>query len=519
MVRAPRTGWVLAAALLTAHASLWILLPSNDVHHDALDELLALERGHLGIIAKHPASAPTLDALLRGLRALGYEGRAIRPVQIWNGMWTTCALGAVLFIARRTQPRWTAVTAGTATILAGMYATLRFAVDPYLDYYPPGLALMSWGLAFSVAPSCEAGAVPRADRAGDWSAATACLVAAVLFNPMTAAACPVSSLLWSRRARPARGLVRILGPSVGPLGTLLAFLWVVPAGAVLRGPFGIWSEDTPATVWLGLRNAFVWSGRWFVPALQGDQSVPALLVTAAYLGLPIASAAALVLAAASRRAMLRFAPFGLAAAGTAAFVAWFDPANHQLWVLPVWWAGLGVIRAQPAGAGSAESALLRVARLAGGVLLLEGCLLLAANGSAYVWPAATGPNRSEQRAQELARQLLPQDAVVLLDFPDPSFAYYAEVRCSGIVIFYMLRQPGRSTFDSLEQEYRRAKRRGGSVYIEVPRAGRDWISEFVRRRLPDRDFEAADFERLHLGRQIEAGDVVLRRIHSFASGD
>jgi hypothetical protein len=41
----------------------------------------------------------------------------------------------------------------------------------------------------------------------------------------------------------------------------------------------------------------------------------------------------------------------------------------------------------------------------------------------------------------------------------------------------------------------------------------------VRRRLPDRDFEAADFERLHLGRQIEAGDIVLRRIDSFASGD
>src|SRR5262245_14844805 len=253
--RRGRTGTVLVVASVAAYALIWVALPSNDVHPDALDELQALEAGHLPVSPKHPADGPVLSAFFRGLRFLGYAGRAIRPIQIWNGLWMTAALAGVLFFVRRSQARWTPA-AGVAAILAGMYASIHLAVDPFLSYYPPGLALVTWALALSLARS---GGSDPSDHRGEWRAVSACLVCGELCNPMVAVGCPVAALAWFRRARSAGrsrqiALLRGLAPLVVPVGILFSVLRICTIAGV-GGPFGSWNERTLPSTWLTSRSA------------------------------------------------------------------------------------------------------------------------------------------------------------------------------------------------------------------------------------------------------------------------
>jgi len=83
------------------HVALWLLLPSQRVHPDALDEVLLVEGPRPVILAKHPAAEPAVWAVHHLLLALGD------------------ALGVTL-------------------LGAASFAALHLAVDPYLLYWPPG---------------------------------------------------------------------------------------------------------------------------------------------------------------------------------------------------------------------------------------------------------------------------------------------------------------------------------------------------------------------------------------------
>ena len=95
-----------------------IALPSHDVNGDVFDKLLSLEGEPCPSSPKHPASEPAGWLLMRALRHAGYAGRALRPIQLWNGVWMSLALAALfLFAWQATRSR--AVTAGVVLLAAG----------------------------------------------------------------------------------------------------------------------------------------------------------------------------------------------------------------------------------------------------------------------------------------------------------------------------------------------------------------------------------------------------------------
>lgn len=131
--------------LAVLYVALWLALPSRNVHTDALDELTRIESPSILPSPKHPAAETSAWAMMQGLRGLGYAGNAIRPVQLWNATWMSVALlGAYLFVLRGGGS--TALALGTVLVLSGCHTALHFALDPFLLYWPPGLALMTWAL-------------------------------------------------------------------------------------------------------------------------------------------------------------------------------------------------------------------------------------------------------------------------------------------------------------------------------------------------------------------------------------
>jgi hypothetical protein len=501
-----RRGTVLALVALGLHALVWIALPAHNVHPDSLDELLQVEAGRMSPMAKHPADMPALGLVWATARALGHQGRAIRPVQLWNGAWMTAALAGLLCFARRSQGRWTAVSAGVAALLAGSNAALHLAVDPHNTYCPPGLAFLTWGLALSLGPPAGDARLGRFPWQA-WCAATACLVAAVLFHPMVAVACPLAALEWLRRARSLRRPAAVLaglGPVLVPGAVLLAFMVALAVERVVGGPYGVWSAVTPQLVWNAGRNAVLWRDQAFAPIFWGERGVQTWLATSAYLGVGVALAAAGALVCRSRAALARFLPYGLAALTTALFIAWWGPGNFVFWLVPAWFLGLGVLRAAPRGPAQTAS-------IAGAVLLAEAALVLALNGPP-VWKDASAENRQEQRARSIASRVDPADMLVFLGWKPPGLAYYSDVRCGGILSFHGQRRSGASTLELLEREVLGAQSRGGALYLEMPRAGQGWISREHRALLPHRDFDDADFERMQLGRELRAGGYVFREV-------
>jgi hypothetical protein len=506
---APRVSglsWAARIALVAVglHALVWIFLPASTVHPDSLDELQSIEEGRHAPISKHPADMPLLGLMWSGLQALGYAGRAIRPVQIWNGAWMTLAFAGVLFFARRSQGRWTAVGAGFAALLAGMLASLHLAVDPHNTYYPPGLALMTWGLALSLrGHDAHAGAARR-----EWWGALACLLAAVLFNPMVAVVCPLAALAWFARARSARlptrtALVRGLVPLAAPLAVMLAFLEVLSVERVVSGPYGTWSPITAELSWNAAREAFLGHRASYVPALAGERTVIALLVTAASMGLALAGCASVALVSLSRSAVTRFLPYGLAALLVGLFVAWWGPGNFVFWVLPVWLAALGLIHATD---GTALAA-----RRVGSVVLAAAVLLWTVNGRS-VWLEARGPNRQERRALRIERNVRPEDTVVHLGWQSPALSYYTDVRCRGVLGLHCFRADGASTLEMLQGVLRSTRQRGGALYLETPRPGRPWVTPALRELLRERDYDDADFERMRFGRSFTVDGTVFREV-------
>ncbi len=411
MSEAPRWFLVVAALLLAAHAAMWLLLPSQNVHHDGLDELLRLEAGHLELRARHPLSEPALALWV------GERRPALRPVQVWSGGWMTVALAGVFALGLRTRARPIAVL-GATVLAASSYAALHVATDPFQPYQPAGLALGTWGLALS-APD------PRRPRS-----AVALLSAAALFFPVALAFAGAAALRLLADGQRRAAAFHLLAPA-GLLGLamVLAPVGLTDGGVGLR--LGVLH-----TIREGLLGALIPVDRGFAPLrlLENPTSPAAWLTALSLLAAAVWTGAVLVRA---RRPDL---PLLVVAGACAVFAALWDPGAPLLWLPAVWLLAL---------AGLSRP---RVASVA----LAAGAGLLAVNLVCYVVPAARMEDPRVTSARALAAELGPEDFVLTAGFPDLHIAYFGGLRVDGPA----------EEWRRFGQAFEETRTAGGAVWVE-----------------------------------------------------
>ncbi len=478
-----------------------IALPSHDVNGDAFDKLLSLEKERCPSSPKHPAAEPAGWLLMRALRHAGYAGRALRPIQLCNGVWMSLALAAIFLFARQTT-RSRAATAGVVLLAAGCYAWLHLVLDPYLFYWPPSLAGLLWA-AWLVQGTTTA-------KRGwvSWAAALLCLVGAVLFNPMIVMAVPaVAATCFATDARlcPARARVRglclVLAPALA-LGVAMRRSGSTGAGEI----YGRWRLDTWQSAMFGAKHALLAhsyhldGSRW--------KTLGVSLLGIAKVGLVPAGLALLWLMVRSGRPGLRLGVWwGLGAAVGAIFVAWWDPAQGQFWLLPVLLLLMGVAAAQAQG----QPAPTRP-RLAHVVLVAEGAMLLLANSIGYAVPSAVRADTHAAVAIRIAARFARTDILIYPGFSDPYLAYYAGLPGDCMIGFYFQKRARpelASSLDALAEFIAHSKAEGRRVFLQTRADGLPEIPPWVM--ATGVDYRVEDFLRIEWGQTVSVEGQTFRQ--------
>ncbi len=76
-------------------------------------------------------------------------GQPIRPVQLGNAFWLTLALAGLLLATRAWLSKERLAAFACLPFLA---VSLHWAADPFLAYWPPSLAALSWALVLARGP-------------------------------------------------------------------------------------------------------------------------------------------------------------------------------------------------------------------------------------------------------------------------------------------------------------------------------------------------------------------------------
>lgn len=501
------------AFLAAIYVFVWLTLPSNTPHGDAFDELILIEAPQIQTIAKHPVAEPSVWLLMSALRMYGYEGSAIRPAQLWNAFWLTLALvGAGVFALRSTNTVLWAYA--VVLLLSGLYASLHLALDPFMVYWPPSLALMTWSFILCARPAPAPG--PPGGRPPGrwirWTLAVALLTVTPLYNPMCLAGAPVVVALWLRGAgsgtrlrKGTQAILLLVAPLVGACGI---GLWLAPdTGLAGRAAFGTWASTTLRDGWLGFTSALVprAEGLTLLGPLRGDYSIAAFAVSVCGLLCVVAAFLTAACALASLSAARRFSVWLLVSAASAAVILWWDPAQGQFWLLPVWLLVMGASDA--AGAMNKSTATYRrqIRGVAGAALCIQGLAFWVANGAGYVLPSATRPNTRADFAKMVATQFRKSDLIVFRVYQEPAIDYYAGVNTRGMLALAAApKQEGKSTFDLLGEMMIHVQGEGGRVFLEAPPEGEEWTPEIVTQRA-NVDYTTLDFARILWGRRIEVG--------------
>lgn len=492
-----KTAWrwpLLAAAISMAAA---LALPSRDVHGDAFDELLSVESATCPSSPKHPAAEPVAWLLMRGLARLGYSGRAIRPIQLWNGVWMSLALAALTLWAGRAG-RGRAMTAAAVLLVAGSYSWVHLVLDPYLFYWPPALAGVLWAASFSQ----EAGHHPRRS----WVLALLCLTGALLFNPLVVFAVPavaLSNLISDTGPRwPARwrGLALIIVPA--------GLLWLALGHAASLGVgelYGRWRADTWSSTLRGAEHALL--PHSFHLDGRSWQAVGARLATVARWLLVPSGAAMLVLSVwlRPRRCYTGTAFLG-GALTSAVLVAWWDPAQGQFWLLPVLLLVMGVTATQ---AGAPAARLARASRV---VLCAQGALFLLVSTVGYAVPAATAACDRAAVALRTAAHFEPTDVLIYSGFSDPYLAYYAGRPGRCLITFYFQQREHpelHSTRGALDHFIQQSALAGHRVFLQTSSDGLPEVPDWVV--AAGVDYRKEDFQRVRWGPTVEAEGQTFRQ--------
>lgn len=474
------TRWVPAAVFVVALA-LSLGLHARILNDDLYDELILVEQAAPTALAKHPLAEPTVWLMRRAT----FGTVRARPIaRVFVALSFAAFMSGLVVLAEALAghaPRDRARGWPLALWLLSTSALLHLAIDPYLFYLLPGLALAAWAFVF---------AARGAKRAG--LAAAVLLALALLFAPPLAAACALAAA-WRLRRRDRRGaLLALVLPAAA-----LAIAWLVaapPTGGIL---YGRWLPGQAAAAFTVLLSAIAFHPaeamvhgydlRWLAP-LAG--------IVAA--GLAIFAVLARALDASPARRLDAAAAF-VAAALMLGFVAWWDPLQGLFHVIPIFFFTIGGLALPPSPPGRRR--IVPVASF------VPAGLLFAWNITTYLVPVHRGPDPREDAATALAAHFAPHDVVVFEDFAELAFEYHTGIASRGFVSL-MADSPDVPLPALLDRLLAEAEGRGGTVWIEVGPDGVPHLSPWATARLPHR--LEPELLRARLGEPLRAGGSAFR---------
>lgn len=497
-------GAIVLIFLLAGFTALWLTAPSRHLHDDGYDELAIIEAPAPRMIASHPGAESAAWAFYQIVKSPAPGARAIRAVQLWNALWLTTCLALFATHLWRRGCGW-ASAAGFVFWLGGLYATLHLALDPYLFYWPPAMALMGAALLCASRKTDASDAKTNSSDWPRWAALVLFNVAAILFNPMFYAFTP--ALLWGwwrgrvrggwSPAAIAQALILVAAP--GACYLLALQLGGVPP--VAHGQYGHFSLWSLREAWRGLTGAFIARehGVSLFGAIRGGGSFAAWAATGAVL---VQGAVFAVFAfwsarlLTTRRALATAMVWGACLAAACLFLVWWDPGNCRFWLLPV-------LLAMAGWAGAMEGRTTRRFKIASAAALwVTGALFWTANLAGYVLPCASTPDPNAARAGALAERFNVSDLIVYPAYPRNDINYLAGLETSGMLILEALRAPGQSTFDMLRRRLEETRNRGGRLILRAPGEGEPWIPPEIAQhgRI---DYAEEDFGRIEFGEHWE----------------
>ncbi len=517
-----KTGISALSLFFIAFILFWVLLPSRNYHADGLDELQRIENGNIIHSPKHFGAEPALCTLYKILTKLGYQGRAIRPVQIWNGFWITVFLFFTGLLILRSGHSWPAALV-FLFLFSGWYAVMHLALDPYLYYLPPSLALSAGAFSLLRFRTSSSGKV--------WWGLLILLTAMGAFNPVLLLTAPLLAWEWyhlqgsGKKTIISAGLKKAAGLVIIPAALFTAALAVFGQFDLSRGPYGKLTTLTPALAWKGFSGALtameqgqnifrVFSG-------NGDPVAWASVIVLILTPLIIISAAISLFSSRGRINIRFFIPWTATAAAAFLFAVWYDPPQVRFWIFPLWLATMTWIinNPRPMKRSSHRNSIQRVFYFAVIVLIcMQAVLLWISNVNSYAWPAAHEANRRILFVEQLRDSFPPGDILLFPIYYDPYIEYFGEGLHSWSMVFLYRKTPeGYDTFDFLDRFIQRTQAKGGHVYMQMPPPGQPWVTPFVKRRFGV-DYTNEDFQRLRFGQTKKVRGRVFREL-LFVSGD
>lgn len=494
MIFPVKASRVAAVLLVVVPLLVGLFLPSQRLMPDGLDELIVIQSPRLEINPKHPAAEAGLWLGFRAMRACGYVGQPIRPVQLWNAFWLTAALAGLLVATRA----WLSKERLAAfACLPFLSVSLHWATDPFLAYWPPALAALGWALVLARGPL----APPRL------LGLLILLVLMVFINPIFCLALPAVAFLAKGRVgeEPKAFLPRLLMLLVVP--PLVLFLYLSGLGEG-RPPaaniFGVFSAHKLPQGFEALQDAFFTSRDELARLYPG---FGALLKKACNLMLLVAAGMALasLLKGEERRrgwALVLALPALLG-------ILWWAPQQRFFYLLPIWllfalWppAAAGEAAARPPAAKSSRASFL---------LFVPATALALVNGVSYLAPVqAEDPRRAWITA--CGQKFQATDRLYLPHFGDATFTYFGGLETTSLLEHFRNRRPGQSTFDSLKEALETRRQAGGAIYFQVPRKNQQWVPLRIRERVELDYDDASLLARFEWGEEVECGPAKFRRL-------
>jgi len=502
-MRRARLARALAVFLVLAPLLVGLFLPSQQLVPDGLDELMAVESPELHLNPKHPATEASLWLGYHALLATGYEGKALRPVQLWNAAWMSLALAGLLVLTRAERSFGRLAAFACVPSLA---ASLHWVSDPYLPYWPPGLALFTWALVLTKA------------RPSRWRfpALVLVLVAMAFFNPILCLGLPLPAWLEAERAKRERGvrsaltswlLVLILPPLL-----LFSFLKLQESDKLAdgteshgRNPYGAWTSQSLPQGWQSLEGVF------FAPETQrklvGQEN--GALIGRALQVLLVVVLAALLAVILRRKRPVQALPALLAAVASALVLLWWDPFQRFFFVLPLWQL-FALWPAESEPEPSVEPSFARKSWWAAIPLLLLAALL-AANLPPLLQKARTKDPR-RLLVEACVQEFRPVDRLFLPLYADYTFKYFGNITTTSLLQPFRRREPGQSTFDKLREMLEEREQAGGKIYFQVPRKAQRWVPLQASQRV-ELDYSEEDIKaRFEWGEEVSCGGTSYRRL-------
>lgn len=485
----------LAAALLVLVPLLvGLFLPSQRLFPDGLDELMIVEAPQLEVNPKHPAVEAVLWLGWKVLKVWGYEGRAIRPVQLWNALWLTVALAGLVMATRAWLSKGRLAAFACLPFLS---VSLHWAADPFLAYWPPGLAALSWAFFLAKGPPTRARILGL----------ILLLTLMVFINPIFCLALPAAAFFAAGRFQEEPRTLLFRSSLLVGLPPFFLFFFLSTFGSpnqafgATTGIFGVWTAQTLPQGFEAARDLF------FTPRQELTALFPGYgeLVKSGCDGLVLVAMGLVFLSLLKAGRWRQAWPLFLAVPPLVVLL-WWAPQQRFFYLLPLWllfalWPDLPEEHTSPA-LGSAWWSHVR---------LLPALALALVNFFSYLGPVQSeDPRRAWIVA--CAQKFQPADRLYFPLFGDPTFTYFGGVETASLLERFRSRRPGQTTFDSLKELLAAKTQEGRAIYFQVPRKNQEWVPRRIRERAELDYDEESLLARLEWGEEVDCGPARFRRL-------